>query len=115
MVEMKERLLYLDSEPVRSCRAAAPGRQLPPETRCASSSAPAVQKRINKAARKTNGPVRTGGFAADESHETFRQSEIPCVLLHITFISLLKSRGPRESGCRLLCRQEQMEHTNLEL
>lgn len=59
-MEVKEEWLYLDSGPVRRWRAAAPGRRRPPETPCASSSAPAAQKSINEAASRTEAPVRTG-------------------------------------------------------
>lgn len=93
MAEVKEKLLYLDSEPVRRCRAAGPGGQLPPETRCASSSAPAAQKRINEAARKTNGPVRRGEVAAHESHQPSRQSESPACFSYICLP--LKEPGPQ--------------------
>lgn len=72
---MKEEWIYLDSGPVRRWRAAAPGRQPPPETPCVSSSATAAQKRINEAARKTEGPVRTGRLAG--SRKTFTPTEIP--------------------------------------
>lgn len=75
MMEVKEEWLYLDPEPVRRWRAAAPGRQPPPETPCASSSAPAAQKRINKAARETKGPVRTSRFAAGRVLKTFPKSK----------------------------------------
>lgn len=63
VMEVKEEWLYLDSGPVRRWRAAAPGRRPPPETPCASSSAPAAQKRINEAASRTEAPVRTGRLA----------------------------------------------------
>lgn len=63
VMEVKEEWLYLQSGPVRRWRAAAPGRQPPPETPCASSSARAAQKRINEAARKTEAPVRKARLA----------------------------------------------------
>lgn len=77
VMEVKEEWLYLDSGPRRRWRAAAPGRLPPPEAPCASSSAPAAQTRIREAARKTEGPVRTGRSA--ESRKTFTQTEIPRV------------------------------------
>lgn len=100
---------YLDSGPVRRWRAAAPGRQPPPETPCASSSAPVVHKRINKAARKTEGPVRTGGFAAERVPLNLYKNPNP-IWFRILKRLIGRARFLRDPRWRLLCVQNQIKH-----
>lgn len=94
---------YLDPGPVRRWRAAAPGRRPPPETPCASSSAPAAQRRINRAERETEGPVRTGGFFKNLHKNPDR------IWFRILKRLIGRARFLRDPRWRLLCIQNQIK------
>lgn len=75
MMEAKGDWLYLDSEPMRRWRAAAPGRQPRPETPCASSSARRLRSASIKLRRRRKVRLEQADSLQTESTKPFRKSK----------------------------------------